>query len=324
MCHPDGIRNPNTSDPFVLRKKIDGSCTSTRVLLAFTWMCWIFLFCYFCFLTVSAFVHQRKDPKVWMRNVASVEWSDSRRKLASAPSSPTLPRFLKKSNSTTVPGIVAPRPRRVIQPDIYAYRSGLSMEYEIEHYNPATSPAPRPSNEQQPQPQMLAFPAAAAPPLLGRNPSYQAAAQPSLTTSFYPQYMQSALSSQDPRSMPVFTQPPTSTSTSTQPTPASPPPLGDWPRRDAITQPLRTKRRPPPPLEPEAGASSSSAPASRPVPVAAASSPPRVTSPMSHQSRTRLSGPTGPRTRTRSTSNGVNRPPPLDLSDISSHNERRR
>jgi len=303
MCQPDGIpivRNRNPFLPFVGRQQVPDSCTSTRVLIAFTWISSITLLAYFFLLTTLGFLQMKRDPKIWSRNVRSVQYSDVRSPLPSAPPSPSAPRFKIPHKSTMASKIAAPRPRHAIHPKLYAYRSGLGTEYEIEHYRPVASPIPR---QAEPVSSELAVPPVAAPPILERNLSIQGAAGTS-SSPFYPQYMHSALSANP--SHPVVTQPPFSIS---QQVPSSSPlPLGDWPRPDAIMQPLRTKRRRPPPLlEQKAGASSSL------TIQASSSSDPAVPAPVLPGSRTRLSGRMGPRARNDGTSNVPNPPTPLDL-----------
>lgn len=221
--------------------------------------------------------HRKKDPQIWHCSVRNFPWSDMRQCLASAPTTPTLPRFHKNA-----PPIVAPKPRRPpVNPAMYSYRSGLGSEYQIEHFKP---PSPDASRPVPPIP-------AAAPPLQRTRDTTTSFVVPSL----YPQHMQSAISLQ--HASPSHTPPPPQPPTQTHQLPPSPPPLGDWPRRDAVAQPLRIKRK-----------STRSTAASDFPPVG---TPP----PNSFPPRTR---PTGPRTR--SSSNGESsRPPPLDLSNVGSY-----
>jgi hypothetical protein len=91
---------------------------------------------------------------------------------------------------------------------------------------------------------------------------------------------------------------------------ASPLPLGNWPRADAAEQPVFVKRKPPP-LDfkfPPATSAVSTAPTSGTL---------ASTTPLDAAVYTSSSvRPSGPRTRSRS--NEVRRPPPLDLTKISS------
>jgi hypothetical protein len=126
---------------------------------------------------------------------------------------------------------------------------------------------------------------AAAPPshLLTRAASRQPAVP---VPSLYPQHLQSSV-----------TRPPQPL----QPSPASPPPLGNWPRADAVEQPLRSVRRPP-----QATANGRASSTTRPHP------PSETVSSALPSSRSRLSGP-----RTTSGSREIRRPPPLNLTKIS-------
>ena len=102
--------------------------------------------------------------------------------------------------------------------------------------------------------------------------------------SLYPQPLQSSLtSSQQPRA-----------------SAASPPSLGKWPRANAMEQPVSIKRKPP-------------LPDFKLPPVTSATS---ATSLNAATSTSRPVRPSGPRTRSRS--GELHRPPPLDLTKISS------
>ncbi|KAJ8457045.1 hypothetical protein ONZ45_g18472 [Pleurotus djamor] len=263
-CDPLGVQSRLFTR---VRVQVPGSCASTRLVLAFSWICALTLLIYVCFLLISAIIQAREDTKVWQSSVQHLRWSETRSQLSSAPPSPTRPRFINKQ-----PSIVAPRPRRVVPTHLYAYRSGLSDDYQIEHYQP---PEAGP-----------AAPPAAPEPALTRNPSQRATPHNAYAaTSFYPQYMQASV----PQSVQQVSVP------AQQATASSPPPLGEWPRRDILSQPSKSRRRPPPPLDSE---------------IAAVASP---TSPSTmHTQR-----PNGPRTR--SSMSGTTRPPPLDLAQISTH-----
>lgn len=191
-------------------------------------------------LVIASSIQYKRNARIWQCEVHNFPWSDTRCILSSVPPSPSLPRFEKST-----PSIVAPRPRRAAPAALYSYRSGLSPDYEIEHYRP-------PSTFAQPAPpEPAAFP---------RHRQAQERPAP----SFYPQYMQASLA------------PPQVVSASRQDLPSplsppSPPPLGVWPRPNIISQPLRSKRARPPPSvtaeqDPAAGTSPtpSSQPRSRP------------------------------------------------------------
>jgi hypothetical protein len=170
---------------------------------------------YLLLLLVLSLVHSKYDSRIWQRYTRKSPWSGSRQTLSSAPTSPSRPHFLKKS-----PSIVAPKPQRAVPPGIYAYRSGLGSEYEIEHYHPQTPVTP-------PEP---VLPVAPPPTHLDSNHYAPNNTFPSL----YPQYMHSTMtipnSSQDEQHIH---------------NPPSPPPLGDWPRRNVVMEPVRTKKKNP-------------------------------------------------------------------------------
>jgi hypothetical protein len=243
---------------------VEDGCTSTRVLMAFTWICTATLFCYFVTLFVTTFIRQKTHPRIWHSNIRDLPSFGSLRLVS--PSTPTLPRF--KHNTPT---IVAPKPRHPAPARlIYSYRSGLSSEYEIEHYNPSNQAASQVAPS---------FPAAPPPVTQGYS-----------VASLYPQYMHSTLERQPLAAS--HTQP----SQRHLPYDASPPPLGDWPRANVLSQPPRKTKRTP-------GDQFSSAPD-----LTGVRSPPS-------QSRR----PSGPR---RPSGSDGNRPPPLDLSQITTYNSR--
>ncbi|KAF9053579.1 hypothetical protein BDZ89DRAFT_285085 [Hymenopellis radicata] len=158
----------------------------------------------------------------------------------------------------SAPSIVAPKPRRPIPP--VDAMAGLQSLYDVEPYRPRIEMAT------QSRPQMT-----------GGVPT------------LYSQHVQSAIST--PPVAHTRRGPKAST-------PPSPPPLGNWPRSDILSQPVRKgKERKPPPS---------------PVDVPQNIAPGRTSfdSPPS-PNRAR---PTGPRTRTTSRP----RPPPLDLSSSTS------
>lgn len=239
--------------------------------------------CYFSLLIISTMVRYEKDPRIWRCSARNFPWSDTRCLLNSAPNTPTLPNF----NRRKIPSIVAPKPRRAAPTAIYAYRSGLGPDYEIEHYQPPSS-----FGDQLSPPESVAAPA-----FRQMTETTHQSKSNAPATVFYPQYMQSALIPQPPRAQASSSQ------RRLPPAPPSPPPLGDWPRTNAMTQPLRSKRVPKPLML--------VTPMSQTPSSVGASSPPSSSLP-----RSRPGGP-----RRRSDSGGDNRPPALDLSNISSFPE---
>ncbi|KAF8894560.1 hypothetical protein BD779DRAFT_1501774 [Infundibulicybe gibba] len=260
-----GICNAHTHN-FVIQQ-----CSSSQVLLAFIWISTITLLAYLSLLAVSALIHARVDKNVWFANVKSFSWSNYPCRLASPPATPSLPYFRART-----PVIAAPRPQRAhpVPEAIYSYRSGLDPQYQIEHYHP-----PSPTSTERPYP-----PIPAAAPPHHQAESTRQAVDHTLAASLYPQYIQSSLVTQPP---PVQLQPVRSHNQAS--VPPTPPPLGNWPHPNAVSQPMPSRRRNP----------------ANPVPAPSAAPPSSI-----NRSR-----PTGPRRR--SSSSGDMRPPPLDLSLIS-------
>lgn len=192
----------------------DDECTSLRVITALAWITAVILLSYLLLLFVLSLVHSKYDPRIWQRHSRKSPWS-SQQTLSSAPASPSRPHFPKKS-----PSIVAPKPRRAVPPVIYAYRSGLGSEYEIEHYRPPT-PVTRP------EPVL-----GVAPPLTRIEGNFQAANN--TYPSLYPQYMHSTFTTLRPSQHEQHIR-----------DPPSPPPLGDWPRLNVVMEPVRYKKKNP-------------------------------------------------------------------------------
>jgi len=250
---------------------VDNSCSSTQLLLAFSWICTITLLGYFLLLVISVILHHKRDRRIWQHTVRNFPWSASCDHLSSEPPSPILPRITPKSST-----VLAPTPRRAAPVAMYSHRAGLSLDYHIEYYKP-----PLPLTNQP-------APPAAVAPMRNHPQRTRNATENYPGASFYPHYIQPSLISQPPRTLPP----------NRQQLPPSPPPLGDWPRADAVSQPLRIKRNN----------------ASQHMTVTPPSTEATVGVP-----RPRPSGP-----RRRSNSTGDNRPPPLDLSKITTFKERRR
>ncbi|KAF8969977.1 hypothetical protein BDZ97DRAFT_176945 [Flammula alnicola] len=266
--------------------------------------------------------------------------------LKSTPASPSIPRFRPQST----PIIAAPRPRRIsaIRNAILSYRSGLSLEYEIEHYQAPEPVAELDTSNDRPVPPVPA--AAPSPPPLQPVRQSTQQQQPVFSTPFYHSAVQTAIEDQ-PQHRPQ--PPPPAQLGQIRRLPPSPPPLGDWPRLDATSRP-RTKRKPlphplpepepepqpqiplrsqplpqprrqswqlPPPSQPQPQPQ----PRPQPHPVsqsslhaldAHAAALTAALQPLASQSTSWRSKPSGPRRR--SSSIDDNRPPHLDLSNISS------
>jgi len=252
-------------------------CSSTRVLLAFSWMITIILLGYLIFLVCAAVVRQQQDSQIWHASVREFCRSHSRHSLGSAPNSPSLPRFQQEKG---LPSVVAPQPRHPPPTKIYAHRnSGQGPEYDTGHYRPSSPPAVRP---------VPPIPAAAPPKHLLTRASIMRSSVPA-SSSLYPAHLHSSMAR--PQVL--------------RPTPPSPPPLGNWPRANAVEQPIRSTRRPP-----QAALAHSATSMTTPHPTSG-TMPPSLLVP-STASRSRPSGP-----RTKSHLLEIRRPPPLDLTRIS-------
>ncbi|RDB20964.1 hypothetical protein Hypma_011508 [Hypsizygus marmoreus] len=221
---------PTRMCSFQLRRILSDSCISTHVLMAFTWIITTILLLYFFLLVTASLVHVKHDSRIWHCYVHKFPWSDCSRPLASTsyhastayPTSPSpFPQFLKK-----MPSIVAPKPQRPAPATIYAQRSGLGSEYEIESFS---TPVP---GMDRPAPHFPAMPAGF--PIPHNTPQVETYQTPSL----YPQYMESAFISQ-PLRVQLAPQPPTQRFQA----PTSPSPLGDWPRPNAVMLPPSRARR---------------------------------------------------------------------------------
>jgi len=208
---------------------ISESCSATQTLLAFSWICTIILMCYFLFLVVSTATYhlQERDPSIWQREVREFPWFDKRSTTKSTSPAPFLTNSGRQASVT-----MAPQPRRVAPPELYAYR-GLSPRYEIEYYQP-------PTTFSQPAPPEPAIPG-----------DRQRLSMKQIPAAIYPKAVQSSIAAQSGP-----TQHPDS-----RRRPPSPPPLGDWPRANIMSQPSRSRstKQPRPPLmqQPTVGVSPS-------------------------------------------------------------------
>ncbi|KAF9453235.1 hypothetical protein P691DRAFT_720042 [Macrolepiota fuliginosa MF-IS2] len=238
----------------------DGSsrCVSAQVLLAFTWLCAVTLLIYFSTFMFAVFINKKKDPTIWHSIMRKFPWSGTCAILASAPPTPTLPRF-----QNTVPIIKAPKPKHARpgntgRAPIFSWRSGLSHEYHIEHYRPPTVVQPVATRAAD-RPRAAALPALPTPAL----PSIEMETpENNFASSLYPFYMQRAIiiaNSEPAHPEPASTHVPAGVTTRVArppahtSLPASPPPLGNWPRSDIIAQPPMSKKskgkRKAPPVE---------------------------------------------------------------------------
>lgn len=316
----------------------DSPCASTQVLQAFTWVLSILrelrvigdilyllylwqtiVLGYLTLLAILTTVKRREDSTIWHSSVRRFPLATTK-SLKSPPTSP-LPRFRSKT-----PVIVAPTPRRaaVNQEPILSYRSGLSLEYEIEHYQTPTVAFLSPVSQQEPSNFPDPIPTTPSPP---QAEQVQQSAQLTILSPFYHSAVRSAL--EDRLDQPQA--PPPAHIGTIRRLPPSPPPLGDWPRLDATSRP-RAKRKPlPQPLRPQPEMSESQPQQpqrrpTRPLPppqlhsqlmpssssyVFDASALTAALQPIASQSQ--RSKPSGPRRKSTSVDDGR---PPLDFSDF--------
>ncbi|PPQ72153.1 hypothetical protein CVT26_006909 [Gymnopilus dilepis] len=287
---------------------------------------------YLTLLSILTIAKRREDSTIWHCSVRKFPLASTQH-LKSPPTSP-LPRFRSRT-----PVILAPTPRHAVvnQEPILSYRSGLSLEYEIEHYQSPTvaflSPISRqePSEDPAPSAPLPAAPLHSEPPL-SRPEQVQRPAQIPTPSPFYHSAVRSAIEDQ-----PGQPQAPPPAHTAVRRLPPSPPPLGDWPRLDATSRPRTMKRKPlPQPSHPQPEPSGSHPPQrrpSRPLPpplsqpqpqplpqpqpspsyVFDASALAAALQPIASQSQSRRSKPSGPRRKSTSIDEGR---PPLDFSDF--------
>ncbi|KAJ7219173.1 hypothetical protein GGX14DRAFT_434908 [Mycena pura] len=209
---PDDMCNQQQDGKDLL---LPGACSSTRVLMGFTWLCTFVLFGNLVLLMIVIVINRNNEsmPRVWECTVHNLPPLTSLRS-----ATPILPRFSRDKMAH----VAAPVPQRptTVPSALYTLRStGLNSQYQIEHFNPPEQfPGPRASTNLGSSPADY----------LHKHPSAGGAVQAAV--ALYPQFISSAHVS----ALPASSQP------QVQPTP---PPLGDWPRPDA---PLRVKRKLPP------------------------------------------------------------------------------
>ncbi|KAF9246205.1 hypothetical protein BU15DRAFT_40329, partial [Melanogaster broomeanus] len=275
------------------------ACTSEHVLLAFTWICTIILLLYLLLLIFTVVTHQRDDPGVWNSSIRDLRFVTARQCLSSAPSSPSAPRFKKR----TQVDIYTPQPLRPAPVPNYLHRAGLGSEYEIESFRPSFSATEHMEVESSWNlPEAVPLPSAMAAPVRPA-PAMASSARLHSLTSPYPASGQRNIPKELPSSIVYAGQARPSPPTQSTSLP-SPSPLGNWPQRDIMEQPVKSRRRPPP--------SAFEFPKRHTTEPTSASSPPDPSS----QPRPRR--PSGPRMRTPSADSTL-RPAPLDLSGISNH-----
>jgi hypothetical protein len=209
---------------------IPEGCSSTRTVLAFSWICTIILMSYFLFLVVTTATHQlqERDSSIWQRGVREFPCPDTQSTLKRTSRTTVL-----DNSGTQASAIMAPQPRQAAPAELYGYR-GPTAQHEIEYYRPPTAFSP---------------PALPEPAIPGHR---QKMSMKQMPASVYPKAVQSSIAAQSiPAQLPDSRQ-----------RPPSPSPLGDWPRANIMSQPSRsrsTKARPPPLMrQPSVGAFSPS------------------------------------------------------------------
>lgn len=244
-------RSDDTTVPFTAKFVNGGSCTSAKLIVAFSWICTInreerhlcfvvatpnrppSVSIYLVSLVVSAILHYKHDCTVWNSQVRSYPWYSHSHldKLGSRPSSPP-PRHHQAP-------ISAPQPRRPIQ---LPARAVLSFIHKVEQMHvPAQDPGDPPPERRMSQ----------------RAIQHTNLASPRLTV-LYPLHIQAVwgTSAADPSSgggggaplspdaahsqMPLRSAPARSV---TLPTDGGPPPLWNWPRADIMTLPPPPRKK---------------------------------------------------------------------------------
>jgi len=181
-------------------------CTSTRTLLAFSWIITLVLFMYLITLVFFIILWRDDHRNVWAFSVRHLPSPGPKSTLSSEPPSPVLPRFNARQLPVMGAPISGPIPsdRGVLQPQSY----GVGLGYTVEPYEPQVPPVARPFQAAEMESEDRSYP-----------------------SSFYPQLVHNAI-----QDIPRIARPTVSVQRS-----SSPPPLGDWPRRDVLTQPVRPK-----------------------------------------------------------------------------------
>ncbi|KAK7043586.1 hypothetical protein VNI00_008197 [Paramarasmius palmivorus] len=205
------------------------ACNSAKVLIAFAWMNTIILLVYVTSMTTFLLIYSKEDPRIWQLNIHNLP--DIRKPTTTSPPSPilpTLPSLPTLPALPTLPGlpnfvrrpasIVAPQPRKPPAPTtMYSYRSGLSPDYRIEHFQPPESFPPFETSDSPPPVKL----------------------QPNRPSSLYPEFLSPSLASSDIKPSPSISRQPPSVKQS-----PTPPPLGKWPRADIMSLPSATKPTP--------------------------------------------------------------------------------
>lgn len=234
-------------------------CTSERLLLAFTWICTGILLVYFFLIIFTTITYQRDNPDVWNSTVRRLS-SSGRQSLSSPVNSPSASRFKNVSQPLPPPAPVvtyAPRPiRAAVPPECFNRdRAGLGFEYEIEGYK---SPPPQQTTfpEQMDIEYRNSLREAVPVPVIGQThastirplPRIAPLSIPVATTARFREDARRLLdgSFTGRRELPstvAYSHEHGSSRIERRELPVQPSPLGDWPRRDIMEQPVARKRR---------------------------------------------------------------------------------
>jgi len=208
-----------------VQQSMMGACTSTRVLMAFTWICTGTLLIYLAVLTSCAVFHQSFDTQVWHATARDFVWFATRSSLGSVPASPV-------KDKQELPTIAAPQPRRPM-PQISEEPWDPEELYSREA---AVSPVQRPPQIYESTSTRQAYvPATAPPPVPTEPPRANKLRKPAAIPSLYPEHMNSTIPLNARSSL-------LRQSIQANPTPS---PLGGWPKKSVLDQ--RTRRKPPQP-----------------------------------------------------------------------------
>lgn len=204
------------------------SCTSMKLLMAFSWICTINLFIYLIFLVTSAVLHQKQYDTVWRAQIKSYPWYNNFycHKLGSSPE-------LVQHHQPVA--ISAPQPWRPIR---LLRLSVLSSLYRPEHTPDRSSGVIEHSAPPPPPP----------PPSLPQPPPAMQQAMPvsAVRTSLYPLHVLAVLEpTVEPAIPEAFSFYPHVTHSHhhdrhhrhSSSLAGGPPPLSNWPRADIMSRP---------------------------------------------------------------------------------------
>jgi len=296
LCLPPAI----VTNRVVVKPVVVSPCSSAQVLGVFTWMPATFLLAYVTLLAILAFVQSKDDASIWKSSVRDLPvhkmLGDVRNGSIRNSIMASLPQIRRS------PVIHAPKPRYIIPP-LLDCRSARNSAYDFQPPPLPSKSAPVPGSSRHRLPDRQYSP-----------------------TALYSSSVQKVIESKDGSRMPSLPRPAQAGPSRREQT--SPPPLGDWPRMDATSRPRTKRYRSTPQDQGQSARIQESSPVYRDTTRRTAVS---LTTPVPFVER-----PTAPlqtsRTRTKPPGSGSgsmdsghgspsqqHRPPPLDLSRISTH-----